>query len=193
MRICFVGDSFVNGTGDPECLGWAGRLCAAARRRGHDLTYYNLGVRRDTSADVAARWSEEAARRLPPEHDPRLVFSFGVNDTTPEGDGTRVPAADSAANLRRVLAAAKGTYPVLFIGPPPVADPDQYGRIGALSRGFAVVCREAGVPCLPVCSSLSGTWMREAAAGDGAHPGAGGYAELAGLVGAWEGWRRWCP
>jgi hypothetical protein len=22
IRICFVGDSFVNGTGDPQCLGW---------------------------------------------------------------------------------------------------------------------------------------------------------------------------
>ncbi|MDY6901411.1 MAG: lipase, partial [Cyanobacteriota bacterium] len=26
MRICFVGESFINGTGDPECLGWAGRI-----------------------------------------------------------------------------------------------------------------------------------------------------------------------
>ena len=25
MRICFFGDSFVNGTGDDECLGWVGR------------------------------------------------------------------------------------------------------------------------------------------------------------------------
>lgn len=32
MRICFIGDSFVNGTGDPECLGWAGRICVTARK-----------------------------------------------------------------------------------------------------------------------------------------------------------------
>ena len=64
MRICFVGDSFVNGTGDPECLGWPGRICAAARRAGHDVTYYNLGVRRDTSGDVQARWELEGTNGL---------------------------------------------------------------------------------------------------------------------------------
>jgi lysophospholipase L1-like esterase len=30
IRICFVGDSFVNGTGDETALGWAGRLCAVS-------------------------------------------------------------------------------------------------------------------------------------------------------------------
>ena len=34
MRICFIGDSFVNGTGDDDCLGWAGRLGAGARPGG---------------------------------------------------------------------------------------------------------------------------------------------------------------
>lgn len=40
IRIFFVGDSFVNGTGDEEALGWAGRLGAflsplqKRRRRG---------------------------------------------------------------------------------------------------------------------------------------------------------------
>ena len=56
MRLCFIGDSLVNGTGDPTGLGWVGRVTASARRRGHDVTTYNLGIRRDTSADIAARW-----------------------------------------------------------------------------------------------------------------------------------------
>lgn len=55
MRLCFIGDSFVNGTGDDACLGWAGWICAAARQQGHDVTAYNLGVRRDTSTnDISA-------------------------------------------------------------------------------------------------------------------------------------------
>src|SRR6266508_3726237 len=123
MRICFVGDSFVNGTADPECLGWAGRVCAAARRAGHDVTYYNLGVRRDTSADVRDRWESEVARRLPPEHpeyDSGVVFSFGVNDTTTEGRGTCVPAERSLDNLRATVTTARRSYPVLVVGPPPV-------------------------------------------------------------------------
>lgn len=65
VRICFVGDSFVNGTGDPDYLGWTGRICVRTRQEGHDITYYNLGVRRETSIDIAARWQEEVSRRLP--------------------------------------------------------------------------------------------------------------------------------
>ena len=93
IRVCFFGDSFVNGTGDDACLGWVGRACAAGRRRGVDLTCYNLGIRRDTSADVPQRWEREAQARLPPEHDGRLVFSFGANDCclTEDGSGVRVP------------------------------------------------------------------------------------------------------
>src|ERR687886_1997531 len=145
MRICFVGDSFVNGTGDPECLGWAGRVCAAARRAGRDVTYYNLGVRRDTSDDIRARWEPEIGRRLPSEHpdyDPRVVFSFGVNDTTAEGHGTRVPLDRSLANLRAIVAAARRSYPVLVVGPPPVSGDQQNGCIDALSEAFAGVCAE---------------------------------------------------
>jgi hypothetical protein len=25
LRLCFLGESFVNGTGDPQCMGWASR------------------------------------------------------------------------------------------------------------------------------------------------------------------------
>ena len=31
-------------------------------------------------------------------------------------------------------------------------------------------------------------WMAEVSAGDGAHPGAAGYAKLAALVDGWECW-----
>jgi hypothetical protein len=40
IRICFIGDSFVNGTGDPLCLGWSGRVCATAIQMGYPITYY---------------------------------------------------------------------------------------------------------------------------------------------------------
>src|ERR1044071_4238499 len=104
MRICFIGDSYVNGTGDDDCLGWTGRICAAARQRGCDITYYNLGVRRDTSGEIAERWEREARARLAPDQDGRLVFSFGVNDCVfVEPRQTRVPEAASLANARRIL------------------------------------------------------------------------------------------
>lgn len=88
IRICFVGDSFVNGTGDETALGWTGRLCASANRVA-SITYYNLGIRRDTSHDILQRWERECALRLPGFCDGRLVFSCGVNDMVIENGRLR--------------------------------------------------------------------------------------------------------
>jgi hypothetical protein len=33
IRICFFGDSIVNGTGDDACLGWVGRICSPVYAR----------------------------------------------------------------------------------------------------------------------------------------------------------------
>ena len=117
IRVCFFGDSFVNGTGDDTCLGWVGRACAAARQQGQDLTCYNLGIRRDTSADVLRRWKREALARLPPEHDGRLVYSFGANDCCLEDEANRVrvPQDAALANAREILADARSWLPFFFL------------------------------------------------------------------------------
>jgi acyl-CoA thioesterase I len=86
-RVCFVGDSFVQGTGDTAGGGWVRRVTAAAAGAGCDITAYNLGVRRDTSADIAARWQAECDARLRAECSPYLVFSFGANDMIADGSG----------------------------------------------------------------------------------------------------------
>jgi lysophospholipase L1-like esterase len=199
MRVCFLGESFVNGTGDPTCLGWAGRICRSAQQRGHDLTYYNLGIRRETSRQLRERWLQEVILRLPvstelsTENDGRLVFSFGTNDTTVENGRQRVETAESLSNLRAILSEAKARFPVLMVGAPPIADPQQTDRIEDLSRQMAIVCQELAVPYLDVVSTLkhSSVWMREVAAYDGAHPGVDGYAEFAALVENWSMWQAW--
>jgi len=195
MRLCFFGDSIVNGTGDPTGLGWVGRVGAAARRRGHDLTLYNLGIRRDTSADVAARWQEEAARRLPAGIDGRLVFCFGGNDCVGEGGAPRVAQASALAHARAILTAAKAHHPTLMLGPPPLYVGDSDARIATLSRALASLCGELQVPFLDLHTPLAaiGLWRLDAAAGDGAHPGAAGYALIADLVEGWPAWRAWLP
>ncbi len=193
MRICFFGDSFVNGTGDPACLGWAGRICAEARRNGCDLTYYNLGVRRDTSSDVAQRWRRETSVRLPVGIEARLVFSFGVNDCVVEDGRQRVSPDTTLANAKAIIAQASGWRPTLFVGPPPIGDDATNARVKSLSRDLQALCRELEVPYLDSFQSLSTSdvWMREVVAGDGAHPSAGGYAVFASLVGGWASWRAW--
>lgn len=186
MRICFFGDSFVNGYGDLELLGWPGRVCAAAVRRGNDVTAYNLGVRRYTSADVWARWRDEAARRL--AIDGRAVFSFGANDAAQKMDED-----ESVANLRTILTAASAEYPTLMVGPPPATDQEIDRRIGQLCRRFAAECHEIGVPYLDTFSTLASSevWAREVREFDGVHPRAGGYRALAELIESWPAWGAW--
>ena len=196
-RLCFFGDSFVNGTGDDEALGWVGRLCAAERRAGADLTVYNLGVRRDTSADIRRRWRREAEARLPPEHDGRLVFSFGVNDCTagPDEATPRVTLAASLENARAILSEGCAWRPTLMIGPLPVTENAAHNdRVIALSEALAGVCAEAGAPyfsTLLFAAHVWDTWRAEAARGDSIHPNALSYAALAEAVGGWAAWRGW--
>ncbi|MGD9526552.1 GDSL-type esterase/lipase family protein [Pseudonocardia sp.] len=186
VRVCVLGDSFVAGLGDPEYRGWVGRVAAAGPQ---PVTVYNLGVRRETSADVLARWRAECVPRLPAGVDGRVVVAFGVNDTTAEEGTLRVRPAASAANLAALLDAVP--WPVLVIGPPPVAEPAQNARIAAVDALYADVCAARGVPYVPVAGTLlvDPCWMAEVESGDGAHPGADGYARLAALVApAWRAW-----
>ena len=195
MRICFIGDSFVNGTGDNDSLGWVGRIGAAARQRGQDLTTYNLGVRRDTSSDIFSRWQQEARLRLPDSCDGRLVFSFGTNDCCLGDDGDiRVSLSHSLANAQSILSGARAWRPTLMIGPLPVSDNAAADvRISELSEAFGNLCSGLGVPYLEVFSAIASNqaWKREAARCDGTHPNTEGYAALANLIGDWTAWRNW--
>lgn len=183
-RVFFVGDSHVVGVGDPERRGWVGRLAGWSDRDGLPITVYNLGVRHDTSDDIARRWHDEVASRRVAGSEDRMVLSFGVNDTAPGG----LAADRSVANLHELVARAAAVgLPVLVVGPPPVADRAQNRRIAALDGRFA----GSGVPYVAVFAALAADprWVEEVAAGDGSHPGGRGYAALAELVA--PVWRRW--
>jgi acyl-CoA thioesterase-1 len=190
LRVLFFGDSFVAGTGDPTARGWVGRVVAATWAAGTPMTGYSLGVRRETSVEVAARWEAETRPRLLAGADCRVVFSFGTNDATLEDGRPRVDAETSVLTLERVLdEAARLGLPAFVVGPPPSCDPDQDDRVAALSARFETACRARSVPFVGVVAALRATpiWADEARAGDGVHPGAGGYEALAALVldGGW--------
>lgn len=191
--VLFFGDSFTAGVGDPTGLGWVGRVVVASHARGLPMTYYNLGVRRETSTDIATRLRSEIAPRLLHGADCRVVLALGANDTMEENGRSRVEQSTSAATLTRMLADLSAmSLPVFVIGPGPVGDEEQLTRIALLSDAFGDVCRAASVPFVPVSGPLavSGIWSAEAAQGDGAHPGAGGYQEFARIVldGGWLAW-----
>jgi len=207
LRICFVGDSIVNGTYDDACLGWPGRLCAEERAGGHDLTVYNLGIRAETSKQIAVRWRAESAPRLPEPFSGALVFAFGVNDMAEDpGTGIRVPIPESVEVARAMIAEAVAWRPTLWVGPAPgdmAQQPFSPGpginysfdneRTAELSRQYAALAKTLGVPYLDLFTPLSGDgrWAAALAAGDGIHPAADGYALIAEHVGAWPAWRAW--
>jgi lysophospholipase L1-like esterase len=167
-----------------------------ANQKGYDITYYNLGVRRETSTELRNRWLREVSYRLPQEYDGRVVFSFGANDTTIENGKTRVPIAQSIENLHSILnEATKLNYPVLMVSPPSCGDKEQNQRIANLSQEFAIICQQLQVPYLNVFPILkkSSVWMDEAKNNDGAHPRAAGYAEFAQIVDNWDAWLSWFP
>ena len=207
LRVCFVGDSITNGTGDRDFLGWPGRLCRSGVAAGHDLTCYNLGVRADTSSLLRARWEAECRARLPEGVNGRLIFAFGVNDTAEElGKGVRVPLAESLANAEAILTQAKAWKPALWIGPAPVVEAKQplrpypglaydfrNGRIAETSAAYAALARDIGVPYLEVFEPLRADpdWSRHVDAGDGVHPVADGYGAMTRLIEAWPAWKAW--
>lgn len=189
-RICFIGDSFVQGTSDPLCLGWTGRLAQRAVANGFRLTHYNLGIRRNTSRDIATRWLAECTARLPAGCVPHAVFSFGVNDTMMENGARRIEEAESIANFRIIVQEAASRYAVLAVGPPPMPDDAHLQRIAQLDRQFALHAAECRIPYLSVWQALrdDAHWLDEARADDGAHPGRRGYDRLAALVEEWDKW-----
>lgn len=195
MRACFFGDSFTHGVGDPEGLGWRGRLVARLLQTQPGLTAYDLGIRRDTSADILGRWESEARARLPEGLPHRLAFCFGSNDCADDGTGApRIPQDRTIANAGAILARAAALAPTLMIGPPPILDdPAADERIAALEPALHAVAQAHEVPFLPVFHLLreAPAWRDGAAAGDGTHPGKAGYAVLAAHIWNWDAFQHW--
>ncbi|MFD8099861.1 GDSL-type esterase/lipase family protein [Nocardia fluminea] len=192
LRICFIGDSFVQGIGDPEYRGWVGRVLAAS---GPGITAFNLGIRRNTSADVLRRCWREVEPRILPDTDNRLVISFGSNDAVVENGNVRVDRSQCLENLATLLSESRerAIHP-LVIGPPPVIDggAEHLRRTAELADDMAELCGSRAVPFIATTRQLAEDpiWTREAVAGDGAHPGSGGYQRLAELIldGGWHSW-----
>jgi len=75
--------------------------------------------------------------------------------------------------------------PVFWIGPPPIGDlVDEDRALKDLSEALGETMAARGVPFVSTFDELGpgSVWHSEASAGDGSHPGAGGYAELAELL-----------
>ena len=180
----FFGDSLTQGVNDAHMPGgWVSRLAVLAHEAGlcpiPRATFYNLGARRHSTANIAARWRFELDNRLIPGMVPRLVFCTGVVDMAATGGGTPTDPHLAASQLGHLLAEAAEVAPALVISPPPVADAAVSARIGLLGRLQQQVCAGRGIPFAPVYEILAETADYMDDLSDGLHPGSQGCALMA--------------
>ncbi len=189
LRVCFLGDSLTFGQGDESGLGWPGRVVLAAQGSGVNLTGYNLGVRGDTGAQIAARAPAEVKGRFRSGDAKAVTIFFGANDI-----GQDLPLGESADALRALLTwAAEQRLTAFVLSPPLFADPLSDALADGMTAAFAHLCAERGVAYLDLRDAGIdwGLWWAQARAGDGVHPGAEAYASLAEAFARWAAWRAW--
>lgn len=207
LRICFVGDSYINGSGDECCLGWIGRLCERRFTRRFRLTFYDLGIRGATSDEIRARWKHECVSRFPDGADNRVVLQFGINDVAEiVGSGRRVEEADSVKNAESIVREAAQAYPTLWVGLPPanVACSPMHPSEGmvidfsqdtatALNQRYIALADQLGVPYLDIQTPLLANphYMDSLTRGDQMHCDGSGYTIMADLVDRWDAWSTW--
>ncbi|MCJ8312180.1 MAG: lipase [Saccharospirillaceae bacterium] len=194
IRILFIGDSLVNGVGDQQMLGWAGRLCQNADNNDQEITYYNAGIRRNTSEDVLNRLKVEIEnRQLHLElFDARVVVSFGVNDTVIDNGVARISAENTVLNFELVVKLAS-LYPnikLLFVGPPALCDDTRNNRLALLNDKLIKKADELNVAYIDVFPSIVADeqYKLEAKQNDGAHPREYGYERLFNVIYSSDKW-----
>jgi acyl-CoA thioesterase-1 len=188
IGLCFVGDAFVAGYGDPKALGWVSRVLARTPTQDANITAYNLGVRGESSAEVMARWRVECPPRWAGRSERRLVVGVGAGDVE-QG----ITTARSRLNLANVLDEATTTGIATFVvGPTPVLDAEVNAKLEVLSAAQSDVCARRGVPFVDCFGPLRDheQWQADLAAGDNVHPGQAGYGLIAWLV-LHAGWQEW--
>ena len=205
--LCFVGDSLVQGIGDTHYQGgWCGRLCQSLEG---DMTYFNLGIRRNTSRDIVNRWESECVKRWdyddydnydgyedkpidgnPTEDSPAkasphkrcyFILSCGVNDTVIEQGEQRISQEETLLNVTQIFANASTLAHCMMVSPLPVLERDHNQRIAMLNHQLKHSVRTQGIAYLDVFTQLNQDqeYLNALKQGDGYHPNTLGYERIA--------------
>lgn len=189
LNICVLGDGLAKGVGAPGGKDWADRLIDQVRAEHGPVTFYNLGVPGQSSADVVRRLGE-LDPRLPVGDDNRLILAFGLVDAIGTATTEPLPAKTSLTHLREILAKVHSRYKLLMVGPPPVYDPGLNARVKRVNQIFREFCQKARVPYIDLHTPLMDDvqYRRELVHGDRIHPGERGHAKIFDLVGNDRSW-----
>lgn len=176
MIFLFFGDSLTLGYGDGGGLGLAGRLALHGPAKRAEDTWYNMGVRANTSRHLLYRWRGEAGRRVSDEAPVRIALCAGTADAA-QG----IPSSESTGHLDTLLTDMASMAEVLLIGPPPVLRDDLRKHLDALERQFPSVAARHGATFVSSTALLNSddAFRQSLQRGDGVHPDAEGYARWA--------------
>lgn len=169
----FFGDSVTLGVNDAPAGGWVARLAGKAANAGLSVppdTFYNMGVRKNSSRMILERWESEFTARIIEGVPSYLLFCFGTVDMAAPKGFPNVPMGESAANARDILLKAKTYGSVALVSAPPVADTEHCQRLDALCTAYASICTSIGVPFIDIFHPLLNKGYVQDLA-DGVHPG----------------------
>lgn len=120
---------------------------------------------------------------------PRIFF-IGDSFTNGTGDPTGLGWVGRVCTQ----AMTQKLGPVLMVESPPIADDDAANqRLIQLNQQLNELCDTLSILYIQTCQALidNPTWIDEALASDGAHPGAEGYTALANVILSSEQWFEW--
>ena len=184
----FFGDSVMLGVNDAPAGGWVARLAGKASEKGLNVppdTFYNLGVRKNSSRNILARWEEEYKVRAMEGCPAYFVFCCGVVDMAAPHAVPNVPVGESAANLRDMITKARKLGQTVVVSPTPVKDEEHRQRIEALCQAYSAICKASDVPFIDIFHPLMESGYLDDLA-DGIHPGPRGNEMIAELLVASE-------
>ncbi len=180
----FFGDSVTLGVNDAPAGGWVARLAGKAADAGLPVppdTFYNMGVRRNSSRMILDRWEAEFKARVMEGVPSCLLFCFGTVDMAAPKGFPNIPVGESAANAREILLKAKTFGCTALVSAPPVTDAEHCQRLDALCTAYASICRSIDVPFVDIFHPLlQMDYVKDLA--DGVHPGSLGNDMIATLL-----------
>lgn len=177
----FFGDSVTLGVNDAPAGGWVSRLAGKAAQAGLSVppdTFYNMGVRRNSSRMILDRFEAEFKARTMEGVPSYLLFCFGTVDMAAPKGFPNIPVGESAANARDILLKAKTFGATALVSAPPVADKEHCQRLDALCTAYAAICSAIDVPFVDIFHPLLKIgYVNDLA--DGVHPGPAGNDMIA--------------